>query len=112
MRLGAEPPPVLRRGDAGLPAHQRPQVGGGAENVLGRYSFTPSTPRQGLRPLRDPDALELDDDEEDGDEWTAPEARSAPAPSHRGQGVSAMKASPVPAVGDGGVPVRRRISGR
>jgi Tn3 transposase DDE domain len=25
-------------------------------NVLGRYSFTPSTPRQGLRPLRDLDA--------------------------------------------------------
>ncbi|BFP50705.1 hypothetical protein SCMC78_05120 [Streptomyces sp. CMC78] len=37
-------------------------------NVLGRYSFTPSTPSQGLRPLRDPDAPELDD-EEAGDEW-------------------------------------------
>lgn len=33
-------------------------------NVLGRYSFTPSTPRQGLRPLRDPDAPELDDDDD------------------------------------------------
>lgn len=30
-------------------------------NVLGRFSFTPSTPRQGLRPLRHPDAAELDD---------------------------------------------------
>ncbi|MFI1169924.1 hypothetical protein [Streptomyces melanogenes] len=30
-------------------------------NVLGRCSFTPSTPRQGLRPLRDPGAPELDD---------------------------------------------------
>ncbi|GED90084.1 hypothetical protein TNCT6_71690 [Streptomyces sp. 6-11-2] len=28
-------------------------------NVLGRYSFTPSTSRQGLRPLRDPDAPSL-----------------------------------------------------
>ncbi|MCC3769539.1 hypothetical protein [Streptomyces sp. UNOC14_S4] len=35
-------------------------------NVLGRYSFTPSTPTQGLRPLRNPDAPELDD--EDGAE--------------------------------------------
>lgn len=33
-------------------------------SVLGRYSFTPSTPCQGLRPLRDPDAPELDEDEE------------------------------------------------
>jgi hypothetical protein len=33
-------------------------------NVLGRYSFTPSTPRQGLRPLRDPDAPELDEDDD------------------------------------------------
>ncbi|MGI5423928.1 Tn3 family transposase [Streptomyces sp. CA-179760] len=36
-------------------------------NLLGRYSFTPSTPRQGLRPLRDPDAPELDEDD-DGQE--------------------------------------------
>jgi hypothetical protein len=37
-------------------------------NVLGRYSFIPSTPASGaLRPLRDPDAAELDDDE-DGQE--------------------------------------------
>lgn len=34
-------------------------------NVLGRYSFAPSTPPQGLRPLRDPDASELDEDDED-----------------------------------------------
>ncbi|MFD9220463.1 hypothetical protein ACFWDI_10730 [Streptomyces sp. NPDC060064] len=32
-------------------------------NLLGRYSFTASTPAVGaLRPLRDPDAPELDDD--------------------------------------------------
>lgn len=36
-------------------------------NVLGRYSFTPSTPTQGLRPLRDPDAPELDEDDEGAD---------------------------------------------
>lgn len=37
-------------------------------NVLGRYSFTASTPASGaLRPLRDPEAAELDD-EEDGEE--------------------------------------------
>ncbi|MFF2026609.1 hypothetical protein ACFVW2_33055 [Streptomyces sp. NPDC058171] len=33
-------------------------------NVLGRYSFTTSVPREGLRPLRDPDAVELDDDDD------------------------------------------------
>lgn len=39
-------------------------------NVLGRYSFTTSTPAVGaLRPLRDPEAPELDDDE-DGAELT------------------------------------------
>ncbi|WSB75092.1 transposase [Streptomyces sp. NBC_01775] len=33
-------------------------------NLLGRYSFTASTPAAGvLRPLRDPDAPELDEDE-------------------------------------------------
>ena len=33
-------------------------------NVLGRYSFTASTPAGGaLRPLRDPDAVDLDDDD-------------------------------------------------
>lgn len=54
-------------------------------NVLGRYSFTPSTPREGLRPLRDPDALELDEDDDgSGDEWTPPEAGSAPVLSHGG----------------------------
>ncbi|MGG7569453.1 hypothetical protein [Streptomyces sirii] len=31
-------------------------------NVLGRYSFTASLPREGLGPLRDPDAVKLDDD--------------------------------------------------
>jgi hypothetical protein len=39
----------------------------GAVNVLGRYSFTASVPREGLRPLRDPDAVELDDDDDGGD---------------------------------------------
>ncbi|MFE4255522.1 DUF4158 domain-containing protein [Streptomyces sp. NPDC056910] len=33
-------------------------------NVLGRYSFTASVPREGLRPLRDPDEAGLDDDED------------------------------------------------
>ncbi|MFD3586243.1 hypothetical protein [Streptomyces sp. NPDC058683] len=34
-------------------------------NVLGRYSFTPAQPAGGtLRPLRDPDAAGLDDDED------------------------------------------------
>jgi hypothetical protein len=34
-------------------------------NVLGRYSFTASIPAGGgPRPLRDPDAVELDDDDE------------------------------------------------
>jgi TnpA family transposase len=34
-------------------------------NVLGRYSFTAGVPADGfLRPLRDPDAPELDDDED------------------------------------------------
>jgi TnpA family transposase len=32
-------------------------------NVLGRYSFTASQPVDGLRPLRDPDAVSLDDDD-------------------------------------------------
>ncbi len=33
-------------------------------NLFGRYSFTASTPAAGaLRPLRDPDAPELDEDE-------------------------------------------------
>jgi hypothetical protein len=35
-------------------------------NVLGRYSFRATVPADGgLRPLRDPDASELDEDEED-----------------------------------------------
>jgi hypothetical protein len=38
-------------------------------NVLGRYSFTASTPASGaLRPLRDPDAPELDEDD-GGQNW-------------------------------------------
>lgn len=36
-------------------------------NVLGRCSFTASQPVDGLRPLRDPDAVDLDDDD-DGQE--------------------------------------------
>ncbi|KAF5994527.1 Tn3 family transposase [Streptomyces sp. WAC00263] len=36
-------------------------------NVLGRYNFTASQPVKGLRPLRDPDAIDLDDDD-DGQE--------------------------------------------
>ncbi|MFE4966194.1 hypothetical protein [Streptomyces sp. NPDC056660] len=30
--------------------------------VLGHYSFNASLPREGLRPPRDPDAIELDED--------------------------------------------------
>ncbi len=37
-------------------------------NVLGRYSFTASVPREGLRALRDPDAVELDDDDDGGED--------------------------------------------
>jgi len=38
-------------------------------NLLGRYSFTASTPAAGaLRPLRDPDAPELDEDDDGGQE--------------------------------------------
>jgi hypothetical protein len=33
-----------------------------------RYSFTASVPREGLRPLRDPDAVELDDDDDGGED--------------------------------------------
>ncbi len=37
-------------------------------NLLGRHSFTASTPAAGvLRPLRDPDAPELDEDDGTGD---------------------------------------------
>jgi hypothetical protein len=35
--------------------------------TAGRYSFTVSVLREGLRPLRDPDAVELDDDDYGGD---------------------------------------------
>lgn len=37
-------------------------------NVLGRYNFTASQPGDGLRPLRDPDAPDLDDDDGGGEE--------------------------------------------
>ncbi|MGB8946635.1 MAG: Tn3 family transposase [Streptomyces sp.] len=37
-------------------------------NVLGRYSFTASQPVDGLRPLRDPEAVDLDDDDDGQDE--------------------------------------------
>ncbi|GAB3002398.1 Tn3-like element Tn3 family transposase [Streptomyces pseudoechinosporeus] len=37
-------------------------------NVLGRYNFTASQPVSGLRPLRDPDAPDLDDDDDGTDE--------------------------------------------
>ncbi|MEU7430161.1 Tn3 family transposase [Streptomyces sioyaensis] len=38
-------------------------------NLLGRYSLTASTPAAGaLRPLRDPDAPELDEDDDGGQE--------------------------------------------
>lgn len=38
-------------------------------NCLGRYGFTASTPAAGaLRPLRDPDAVELDDDDDGAEE--------------------------------------------
>jgi hypothetical protein len=37
-----------------------------APDLLGRYSFTASTPAAGvLRPLRDPDVPELDEDDVD-----------------------------------------------
>lgn len=36
-------------------------------NILGRYSFTPSTLAGGLRPLRDPEAVELDEGDDGGD---------------------------------------------
>jgi hypothetical protein len=34
-------------------------------NVLGRYSFTATQPDGALRPLRDPDAVAWEDEEED-----------------------------------------------
>lgn len=38
-------------------------------NLLGRYGFTASAPAAGaLRPLRDPDAPELDEDDDGGQE--------------------------------------------
>lgn len=41
------------------------RVSGRSADVLGRYSFTASTPvGGGLRPPRDPDAAGLDEDEE------------------------------------------------
>ncbi|MEU6366683.1 hypothetical protein ABZ876_13360 [Streptomyces sp. NPDC046931] len=37
-------------------------------NMLGRHSFTASVPREGLGPLRDPDAVELDGDDDGGED--------------------------------------------
>lgn len=37
-------------------------------NVLGCYSFTASQPVDGLRPLRDPEAVDLDDEDDGNDE--------------------------------------------
>lgn len=37
-------------------------------NVLGRYSFIASVPREGLRPLRNQDTPGLDDDGNGADE--------------------------------------------
>lgn len=38
-------------------------------NLLGRYSFTASVPAAGaLRPLRDPDTSELDEDDDEGEQ--------------------------------------------
>ncbi|MQY10268.1 hypothetical protein SRB5_03750 [Streptomyces sp. RB5] len=37
-------------------------------NCLGRYSINASQPVDGLRPLRDPDAPDLDDDDDGSDE--------------------------------------------
>lgn len=42
-----------------LPNHKNWNV------VLGRYSFTTSQPGDGLQPLRDPDAVGLDEDDEE-----------------------------------------------
>jgi hypothetical protein len=36
--------------------------------VLGRCSFTASVPRDGPQPLRDPNAVELDDDDDGGED--------------------------------------------
>ncbi len=47
-------------------------------NVLGRYSFTAAIPVGGLRPLRDPDAVELDDDDEGTEAWLLRLTRSLP----------------------------------
>ncbi|MER7665400.1 hypothetical protein [Streptomyces sp. NPDC096193] len=38
-------------------------------NLIGRYSFTASVPAAGaLRPMHDPDAPELDEDDDGGDQ--------------------------------------------
>ena len=54
------------------------QPGGGCEehkssvhrnlNMLGCHGFTASVPREGLRPLRAPGAVELDDDDDGGED--------------------------------------------
>ncbi|MEV3993877.1 hypothetical protein AB0J57_33860 [Streptomyces sp. NPDC049837] len=37
-------------------------------NVLGRCSFTASVPSEGLRSVRDPEAVELHDDDDGGED--------------------------------------------
>ncbi|MDX3225446.1 Tn3 family transposase [Streptomyces sp. ME19-01-6] len=49
-------------------------------NVLGRYSFTASQPVDGLRPLRDPDAVDLDDDDDGEEQACAGRGSHCPRP--------------------------------
>ncbi|GGW13433.1 hypothetical protein GCM10018980_72340 [Streptomyces capoamus] len=60
-------------------------------NLLGRYSFTASTPDAGaLRPLRDPDTQKLDEDDDGGglDQFPTAPARPRPVPILRSGPVS------------------------
>jgi hypothetical protein len=50
-------------------------------NLLSRYSFTASGPRDGLRPLRDPDAVELDNDDDGGEDGEARACTAEGGPS-------------------------------
>lgn len=51
-------------------------------NLLGRYSFTASVPAAGaLRPLRDPDATELDEDDGGGEGQRRATTRGSQAPT-------------------------------
>ena len=63
-------PRQARHHPPGVPGRDKDQLGalGLDLTVLGRYSFTASVPREGLRPLRDPDAIELDDDDDGGED--------------------------------------------